>query len=273
MSDSSSPLVLRNFSGSPEITSEAQALKTQAIALAVPIKKVETEGEQSLAVTALQALKAISKGMESTRKAVKAPVLELGKRIDCIAAEFLLDSDREEMRLQGLINHYQRKQLELKRAEEDRIQREATELQRLKDEAEQLRLRAAKVPDADFDKARSEVAKIEARVFETEMAQEISPAPLAVIKPRGLVVKSRLNFQIEDAFVFCEAYPQFFSWNAETETLKLKRRDILDELNREDGKGIFHRTPFPEELPDEKGSRLAKPPGMRIFEETKSHVR
>lgn len=256
-------LVLKYFGGVPEITPEAHALKKQAIALSLPIQKVETDEEQTRAVNALHALKAISKGMESTRKAVKGPVLELGKKIDLIAAEFLSDSDREENRLTGLINHFQREQLRLKNEAEERLRREQMEAERL--EAEAKKLRESGTPELI-----QEASKLEEKALDMQMAGELS-GELTIAKPKGLVVKNRLNFQILDAWVFCQAYPQFFAWNPETETLKLKRREILEELNKENG--IFHATRFPEELPDQKDSRLAKPPGMRVFEETKSHVR
>lgn len=254
-----SPLILKNFSGFPEITPDARSLKEEAIKLSTPITKVETDGELSLAVNALQALKAISKGMEATRKAVKAPVLELGKKIDSVAADFLTDSDREEMRLTGLINHFQREQLRLKREEEQRVERDRLEAERV--EAEAKRLRESGTPDL----------KLEEKALDLQMTSELS-APLTIAKPKGLVVKNRLNFEITDAILFCQAYPQFFIWHKETETLKLRRREILEELNREDQKGIFHVSQFPEELAA-PGSRIANPPGIRIFEETKSHVR
>ncbi len=262
-------LVLKDFSGTPEITANAQELKARAIALAKPILKVETEADQAAAVAALRDLKAIRSGMESTRKSVKAPVIELGRKIDTIAADFLQETDREEMRLQGLINHFQRKQLEEKRAEELRQQRERDEAVRLETEAKRKREEAERAND---EKLRAEASKLEAAALNKSMATELAPEPLAINKPKGLVVKSRLNFEITDAIVFCQAYPQFFNWHAETETLKLKRREILEELNREDGKGIFHRTQFPEELPP-KDSQLVNPPGMRVFEDMKSYVR
>lgn len=268
MSDTSTLLALRDFGGVPEIIPSAVELKKEALSLSVPIKNVETEQEQALAVNALTALKAITRGMEATRKAVKAPVLDLGKKIDKVAADFIQEVDREEMRITGMVNHYQREQLRLKREAEEQLAREQREAQRLSDEAERLRKEAEQKPEL-----LPEVAKAEAAAFDAQMTSELSAGPLAVAKPKGLVVKSRINFQIEDAIVFCQAYPQFWTWNAETETLKLKRREILEELNREDGKGIFNLTTFPEELPDQKGSRIVKPAGMRVFEETKSHVR
>lgn len=267
--DTSAALVLKNFGGVPEITPSAQELKVQALALARPIAKVENEAEQAIAIDALQALKAIRTGMEATRKSVKAPVLELGRQIDSIASDFLDDCSKQEGRLQGLINHFQRKQLEAQRAEEERVRREQAEAQRLEDEAKRKREEAERANDPVLIK---EAAKLQEKALDASMAGELSASSIVIAKPKGLVVKSRLNFQITDANVFNQAYPQFWTWHEEAETLKLKRREILEELNREDWKGIFHVTQYPEELPD-RGSRLAKPPGMRIFEETKAHVR
>lgn len=264
--DTSAALVLKNFGGVPEITPSAQELKVKALALARPIAKVETEAEQAIAIDALQALKALRTGMEATRKAVKAPVLELGKQIDSIASDFLDDCTKQEGRLQGLVNHFQRAQLDKQRAEEERIRREQAEAQRLEDEAKRKREEAERANDPVLIQ---EAVKLEERALDASMAGELS-APIVVAKPKGLVVKSRLNFQITDPHVFMQAYPQFWTWHEDTETLKLKRREILEELNKD--RGVFHMTEFPEELPP-NGSRIAKPPGVRIFEETKSHVR
>lgn len=270
MSDTSSFLALRGFGGVPEITPDAQTLKRHALERAKPILKVETDDEQAIAVAALRELKSIRVGIEATRKSVKAPVIELGKQIDTIASDFIQEAISEELRIQGLINHHQRKLLDAQRDEQERIRREQAEALRLEEEARKKREEAERANDPAL---KEEAAKLEASALDKQMAGELSSGPIVAAKPKGLVVKSRLNFQVMDAIVFCQAYPDFFSWNAETETLKLKRREILDELNREDGKGIFHETKFPEELPDHKGSRIVKPAGLRVFEETKSHVR
>lgn len=270
MSDTSSFLTLRNFSGVPEITPDAYALKKAAIELALPIKKVETEDEQALAVAVLKEFKSIRTGIEATRKSVKAPVIELGKKIDSIASMFMEDANREEQRLQGLINHYQRKQLELQRAEEERLRREQAEAARLVEEARRKQEEAERANDPALKR---EAAKLEERALDAQLSNELSGGVVAVAKPKGLVVKSRLNFEITDAILFCQAWPQFFTWHADTETLKVKRREIVEELNREDCKGAFHLTHFPEELPTQTDSRIVRPAGMRVFEETKSHVR
>lgn len=270
MSDTSSFLALRNFSGTLEIAPDAQAMKRDALALAKPIVKVETEQEQSLAVVALRDLKAIRTGIEAARKSVKAPVLDLGKGIDSIASDFLDEASREEQRLQGLINHFQRKQLEAARAEEDRVRREQVEAQRLADEAQRKRKEADRANDPAL---KQEAAHLEEKALDAQLSGELSSRAVVIAKPKGLVVKSKLNFQITDAILFCQAFSQFFTWHAETETLKVKRREILEELNREDCRGVFHMTHFPEELPAQRDSRIVRPAGMRVYEETKSHVR
>lgn len=270
MSDTSSFLALRNFAGTLEIAPDAHELKALALAVAIPIAKVEDEAEQAAAVAALRDLKKIRIGIEAARKSVKAPVNALGTQIDHIASAFMADANREEMRLQGLINHFQRKQLDAQRAEEERIRREQVEAQRLSDEAQRKREEAERANDPAL---KQEAAKLEEKALDAQMSGELAGGTVVIAKPKVLVVRSQLNFQITDAIVFCQAFPEFFTWNAETETLKLKRRQILEELNREDCRGRFHLTHFPEELPEKKDSRIVRPAGMTVFEQTKSHVR
>lgn len=266
--DTSAALVLKGFGGVPEITPSAQELKVQALALARPIAKVENEQEQAIAIDALQALKAIRTGMEATRKSVKAPVLELGRQIDSIASDFLDDCSKQEGRLQGLINHYQRKQLEAQRAEEERVRREQAEALRLEDEARRKREEAEKANDPVLIQ---EAAKLEEKALDATMSSELSASQIVVAKPKGLVVKTRINFSVKDPHVFVQAYPDFFKWHPDTETLKLDRMRILDELNKE--RGVFHKTHFPEELATSQQPELVRPPGIEVFSETKAHVR
>jgi hypothetical protein len=267
------PIVLRDFSGVPEITQDAYALKETALAAAKPVKKVESEPEQLVAVNALKQLKAIRTGIELSRKAVKSPVIELGRKIDDIAYSFLAECDKEEMRLQGLINHYQRKELERKRAEEQKLQQTEKKAEELEQEANELRHRAVFEKDKDSrDAMLKRAGELDARVFDAKMIGEVTAMPEAT-KPKGLVIRNRINFQVTDPIVFAQAWPQFWKWNKDTETLKLDRMGILDELNKESGNGIFHKTKFPEELSATDDARLVRPAGLRVYEETKSHVR
>jgi len=253
-------LVLRNFSGVPEITPDAFKVREKALTVARPIQSVTNETEQLSAVAALRELTAVRKGMETTRKAVKAPVLDLGKKIDTIAADFIEDVLWQEGRLRGLINHFQRKQIEAAQAEADRVERE-------RKEAEVLAAKAAQEQDPN------KKAALQSESFEKLMESDVSQAPV-VVKLKGLVVRQRVNFKVIDPIVVAQAYPEFWKWNADHETLKLDRMRILDELNRDDGRGYFHRTHFPEELPpDPSRPEFVRPVGMQVFNETKTHIR
>ncbi len=256
----SETLVLKQTTlGAPEITPEAFALRNQAIERARPIQSVTNNQEQAAAVEALRDLKAIRTGIETTRKSVKAPVLELGKKIDNVAADFVEDVLKHEGRLSGMINHFQRKKLDEQRQEAERLAREQKE-------ADRLREQAAVENDPNKKSA------LEQQAFEKQMETEVS-GTITVAKPKGLVVRERVNFRIVDPIVFVQAYPQFFKWHPDNETLKLDRMRVLDELNRDDGRGVFHRTHFPEELAPSNRPAFVKPPGIEIFSDLKSHIR
>src|SRR5262245_44303467 len=105
-------LVLKDFGGIPEITQEAWQLKREALDAAKPIARVETPEQQVAAVNALQKLKEVRNGIEDSRKAVKKPVLDLGRKIDEIARNYAEEIEKQYGRLSGMINHYQRKLLE-----------------------------------------------------------------------------------------------------------------------------------------------------------------
>src|SRR6266478_1687544 len=271
------PLVLREFSGSIEVTESAKELKSKALTAAKPIKKVETVNEQQVAVEALRDLKAIRTGIESARKSVKAPVLELGRKIDALASDFLQECYREEMRLQGLVNHYQRKQLQISRAEEAQITQRAKQADELNLEAQELRHNSVFEPDLDSKRAMLKRAEeIEAQALDAKLTAETIEVP-EVAKPKGLVVRQRINFQVIDALVFTQAWPQFWKVSAngdhQNERLVVDRQKVLDELNAPNRDGVFHKTRFPEELSQTEDQALVQPAGLRGYDETKSHVR
>lgn len=258
---SAQPIVLKNFSGVPEIAPGAYELKREALAAAQAVSKVDNPEQQLTAVQALQKLKEVRDGIEKSRKLVKAPVLDLGRKIDSIAHEFAKEVDKQYMRLTGTIAHYQKVLQRAKAAEQDKIDSRETL-------AIELRKKAEVYHATGNEK---EAQRLEAEAFDLEMSSELVVVPGAPPKPKGLVVKNKINFQVLDAVVFCQAYPQFWKWHEDTETLKLDRMGILDELNKEDG--LFRRTRFPEELSQTEDRRLVQPAGLRIYEETKTHIR
>ncbi len=265
------PLVLKNFSGVPEITPDAYSLKKAALDAARPVARVDTPEQQLVAVEALKGLKSVRSGMEASRKAVKAPVLDLGRKIDDIAHKFIAEIDKQYMRISGLINHYQRVQARIKAEEQQKIEGEQATAKDLRDQASILRQEALVTDEPQAVRDLNDRAdQLEAKAFDLEMNVEVAVVP-GVYKPKGLVVRNKINYQVVSPILFVQAYPQFWKWHEDTETLKLDRLSVLDELNKEDG--LFRQTRFPEELAKGEDRRLVQPAGLRVYEETKAHLR
>jgi hypothetical protein len=182
------------------------------------------------------------------------------------------DVEKQYGRISGLINHYQRKVAREQHEEAEKIESKETLATQLRDRAANIRLTLADAATpTEHDKLMKQAEKLEQEAFDLEMQTELAVVP-GIEKPKGLVVRNKINFQVLDAIVVAQAYPQYWKWHAETETLKLDRMRILDELNKEGG-GFFHETVFPEELSKTEDRRLVQPAGMRVYEETKAHIR
>jgi hypothetical protein len=199
--------------------------------------------------------------------------LALGRKIDDIAEAFLEQAGKQEGRLQGMINHYQRKQMEARRQQEVDLANQAKRADELEIQAQELRHKSVFETDpAKKSEMLRKSSELDATALDAKMKGELAVVE-DLSKPKGLVVRNRINFQVTDPILFVQAYPKFWKWNEDTETLKLDRQRILDELNHPEGKGIFHLTKFPEELSATEDRRLVRPAGLRVYEETKAHVR
>ena len=158
-------------------TDSARKERDGLLAMAARVTNVTSLAEANSAATALQSLKGFTRQIEEARVAVKAPVIELGKKIDGLAKELTLELESEAVRIGRTVGTWQaeerRKEEEAQRKareEEARIWREAQEKERL--EQERLRKeeadRAAKARalqaelDAKAARARSEAGKAKA---------------------------------------------------------------------------------------------------------------
>lgn len=149
-----------------ETTASAAALdeRDRLLNLARRGTSVTDGASAQRATEILKELKAFSRGIESARKDVKEPVLQLGKDIDALAATLTDDLAREENRIAGLIGAWQAEQNHIAEEarrkaweEEQRIRREAE----AKDLAEQERLAAEQ--RAREDAARKVQEELEAK--------------------------------------------------------------------------------------------------------------
>lgn len=270
-------IVLRDFSGDIEITPAAAARKADLILAGKEIVQVTNDDEQSTALTAHRGLKALRTEVENQRKAIKAPVLALGKKIDDIAATFIADAEKEEQRLQGLINHHQqvlmRKRQEAEAAaerERQRIANEAAAAQRAAEEAERKRqqaeiaaqqaeaLKGKRKEQAEAEAARlaAEAKRLEEDAFEKSLAAEAIPEPIVpeIEQPKGLTAKTVLDYTVDGRNEFEQhaSLIKFAAAHPNLVKIEIKRRDLLDEIN---------------------AGRITSAPGITIREQLKTTIR
>lgn len=224
---------------------EAIQAKNDALALAAPIKSVTTLQEQQDAIAAASMMKGLTRDMEKTRKEVKQPVLDAGRKIDATAEVYAKELDAEVKRIEKLAADFQREEdrkAAAIRSEEERrqqAQREAEErerrleqeaLARIAFEAEQERRAALAKIQAATDEAAREAAQkeadrlAEARAEEVrnnqlacqeseekrmEAARDRATAILQVVpsKPMGATVKRTMDYELKDIRALYAARP------------------------------------------------------------------
>lgn len=177
-------------------TDSARRERDALLAVASAIVNVDSLETANGAASALQSLKGFTRQIEDARAAVKAPVLELGKRIDGLARELTLELDSEATRIGKTLGAWQaeerRKEEEAQRKareEEQRIWREAQEKERLERErlAKEERDRAA-AAKAEADRlakiAADAKAKADKALADAKAEEERARAAAAVAKSK-----------------------------------------------------------------------------------------
>ena len=220
---------LIHATGGYELALDAGATRkqTELLELGAGITDVTNGDGQTLAVLAMQEIKAWLKKVEAARKTVKEPVLDVGKRIDAIAARHCEPLEFEFQRLSKLVSFFQEderkrvaeaeaaRQAEIRRLaqiEADKIAEEnrRIEAQRLaelklqKDSAKKRELEAAIKAEAEANKAKAEAA---AATVAVEAAIR-APLPEAQ-RESGMVVKKVVKWEITNA---AKLYAQFPAW-------------------------------------------------------------
>jgi len=234
------------------------------------VNDADTQGEVT---NVLRDIARLLKETEDGRKLVKAPVLDLGKRIDAAAAEFVQTLEAQKARLNGMLVAYETEQrriameAEVKRqAEIARQQKEAREAQEKIDrearEAEQARLKAerdareatnaearakAQEEARKATEAQQQAAAAKAQQEEAAKLQQAeifrAPAP-AVTRAAGASVQTPWTYEVVDIKALYAACPDLVE-------LSVKRSEVLALIR--------------------SGTREI--PGLRIFQKTKVSIR
>ena len=147
-----------------QITPAAAEQKRVIVEAARAVVAVTDLPSCDIAQARLKALGTIRTSVEASRKIVKAPVIDLGKRIDGIASDFVAEVIAEESRLSGLVAEYAREQQRIRREAELAAERERQRIERERHEAEMAAQREA----ARIERERMEA---ERRAHEAELAR------------------------------------------------------------------------------------------------------
>lgn len=227
-------LALRNV-GAVEIAIDpsAFAVRDDAIATAGWVTKVVSQAQFAAGAEALKGLKSVAKSVEASRTAIKAPILDLGKRIDTTAKQFLSEVEVEITRLTGLLTQYEVEQrriaaeAQLKRFEEER-RRQAEEAARMAEihRQQEAAARAELLANTERERAAAEAQRIAA-----ESAASIEQAAVAarqasvqvIIEPpkvAGTVIREDWNFEVTDLQAFAQAHPNLVE-------ITVRRADVL----------------------------------------------
>lgn len=170
------------------LTPEFHLLKANALEAAKPITAPTDTASLEVAVAAGSALKRLKTDLEKSRNTVKAPVLELGRKIDALAKKESAEIEKELTRIEGLVSAYQRVKIEearkaqemadtLARKRQERLDAEAAE-----QEKERLRLEEAAKKTEDPDEAAHLAEQAQQAQEAAERAREkaVAPSPLGI---------------------------------------------------------------------------------------------
>lgn len=153
------------------------------------IKVIEDAFDAECAADQLKNLSSAIKDMEDARKTVKAPVLDLGRRIDAIAKEWLAEIESEKKRISRVLGDYQLA---------ERKKREAAEYEARKAEIEAREKAEAALADGDVEAAQAAADKI----VESKAMVEASHHKIS-----GTSVREVVKFEVEDIEALFKARP------------------------------------------------------------------
>lgn len=230
-------LALRNV-GSVEIAIDPKAIaaRDEAIENAHLVVTIRTQNQAVAGADALRGLRAITKAVESSRTTAKAPVLELGRRIDGAAKDFNASAEAEIARITAMLTAYEVEQrriaaeAERKRFEEER-RRQAEEAARMAEitRQQQAAARAELLANTERERAAAEAQRIAAEsaaaIERAAAAERQANLPVVTERPKvvGTVVREEWNFEVTDLKAFAETYPDLVE-------ITVRRSAVLEKI-------------------------------------------
>ena len=186
------------------IAPEARELRDKLIVEIREVISVSDAFDADVAADVLKRATQLSRGIESDRSTVKAPVLALGKKIDALAKEIVAELDGEIGRVSRVLGAYQLAEKQKAEAAERLARDEALRIQA---EAEQNARKAAQAaPDdtAALAAASAIMDTAAAKIVETRKSIVSTVAP----KAAGTAVREDVCFEVDDIVALYAARPE-----------------------------------------------------------------
>lgn len=177
-----------------ELTSEGRTRRDALLAIAKNHQTIVNAERAEMVAEALRTVKSFTRSVEDSRKDVKAPVLEIGKRIDYLASELTAELEVEAKRLSAILGSWQAEQ----RKKEEEAKRQAwEEEQRIKAEA------ARKIAEAEANSRTAasfekKAAKIEEQAVTAIVQTRAEAAASFIPKPSGIATRENVVFEVDD---------------------------------------------------------------------------
>lgn len=201
---------------------KANAAKISALALAGEVVAVTDADGQKRAGEALRRIQSLIRETGQSHKLIKAPVLELGRRIDAAASTFTAELEAEKTRITGLVAEFQK--AEMVKAENLRKMQDRLDAKRREDEerklaeakAEEERLQKQALQNVDVDDPEAErnrqassraTAEREAQELKAREAQSSRTPVAAPPKARGVSAQKVRVFEVTDIHALYAARP------------------------------------------------------------------
>lgn len=183
-----------------ELTPAAFEARRAALAASEGVVGILTVADLDVAAHALTQIASLVRAIETSRKDVKGPVLEVGKRIDSVAKEYVAPLETEKRRLEAIVGTYQ----EAERRKAERIRQEAAA-------AEAAALAELQRKEAEMAEA-GEATPEAVDAVRAEAADKIAAAQLTTINAQGamadgITTRTAMKFEVVDINALFAAAP------------------------------------------------------------------
>jgi len=216
-----------------KISAQAEALarRNHLLTLAQKGTAITSSDQAQRAALFLKELATFTRTIEETRNAVKAPILDAGRKIDAVARTLTVDLEAEAKRIGGLLASFQAEQ---KRKEEDARRAAWQEQERIRLDAERKEREAREKAEAE-ERERQRKVREEQEARDKAAREEQDRLRAAAERTRSEAGRAKREQELRDAQEKAERERQEAAQRAERERTEREDRERQEaEKRRQD---------------------------------------